>query len=93
MKDRVTPFPAKLEPLLRNHLERVKVIHEQDVAKGHGAVYLPYALARKYPNAEREWPWQYVFPSRNLSVDPRSGVTRRHHIDPSVINKAIKGRR
>ncbi len=65
-------------------------IHEQDLAAGYGAVYLPYALERKYPNAAREWGWQYVFPSRDLSVDPRSGVTRRHHVDQSVVNKAIK---
>jgi integron integrase len=91
MQDRVTPLPGNVVALLRNHLERVKVIHEQDLAKGFGAVYLPYALDRKYPNAEREWHWQYVFPSRNLAIDPRSGVTRRHHVDQSVINKAIKG--
>ena len=89
-KDRVTPFPANLEALLKNHLERVQLIHEQDLAAGYGAVYLPDALERKYPNAAREWGWQYVFPSRDLSVDPRSGVTRRHHVDQSVVNKAIK---
>lgn len=75
---------------MRNHLERVKAIHEQDLAVGYGAVYLPHALARKYLNAEKDWLWQYVFPSRNLSEDPRSGVTRRHHTDQSVANKAIK---
>ncbi len=89
-KDRVTPFPSNLEVLLKNHLERVKLIHEQDLTAGFGVVYLPYALDRKYPNAAREWGWQYVFPSRDLSVDPRSGVTRRHHVDQSVVNKAIK---
>ncbi len=89
-KDRVTPFPATLEPLLKNHLERVRAIHEQDLAAGFGAVYLPYALARKYPNSEVEWGWQYVFPSRKLAVDPRGGVTRRHHVDQSVVNKAIR---
>ena len=90
MKDRVTPFPASVAPLLQNHLERVKAIHTQDLAAGYGTVYLPYALARKYPNAEKEWNWQYVFPSRNLSADPRSGIIRRHHTDQSVVNKAIK---
>ena len=88
--DRVTPFPEVLEPLLLNHLERVKAIHEKDLATGGGSVYLPYALARKYPNADKEWNWQYVFPSRNLSKDPRSDVTRRHHTDQSMVNKAIK---
>jgi integrase len=68
----------------------VKVLHEQDLAAGHGAVYLPYALERKYPNANREWGWQYVFPARELSTDPRSGAVRRHHVDPGVVNKAIK---
>ena len=89
-KDRFTTFPATLIPFLQNHLARVKTLHQQDLAQGHGAVYLPHALARKYRNAATEWGWQYVFPARNLSVDPRAGVTRRHHVDPSVINKAIK---
>jgi len=89
-KDRVTTFPASLEVMLRNHLVKVKLTHERDVANGYGEVYLPHALARKYPSAPREWKWQYVFPARNCSVDPRSGKTRRHHIDPSVVNKAIK---
>jgi integron integrase len=90
MKDRVTPFPDNLESLLRNHLERVKMIHEKDLAQGYGSVYLPNALARKYPKAEREWNWQYVFPGRGLSEDPRSGIIRRHHLDQSAINRAIK---
>ncbi len=89
-KDRFTTFPAALTPLLQNHLAKVKTLHQQDVAQGHGAVYLPHALARKYPHAPKEWGWQYVFPARDLSIDPRSGVTRRHHVDPSVVNKAIK---
>lgn len=90
MKDRVTPFPDNLSALFRNHLEKVEMIHEKDLAKGYGTVYLPYALVRKYPNAEREWNWQFVFPGRGLSKDPRSEVIRRHHVDPSAINKAIK---
>ena len=90
MKDRVTPFPDNLSALFRNHLEKVEMIHEKDLAKGYGTVYLPYALVRKYPNAEREWNWQFVFPGRGLSKDPRSEVIRRHNVDPSVINKAIK---
>lgn len=89
-KDRVTTFPATLTPLLQNHLAGVRTLHQQDLAQGHGEVYLPHALARKYPNAAKEWGWQYVFPARNLSVDPRCALTRRHHVDPSVINKAIK---
>jgi site-specific recombinase XerD len=62
----------------------------EDLATGHGAVYLPGALERKYPKAAREWAWQYVFPARDLSCDPRTGVTRRHHLDEATISKAIK---
>ena len=89
-KDRITTFPSSITPFLRDHLSKVKGIHENDLANGYGEVFMPYALARKYPNAAREWGWQYVFPASTLSIDPRSRVTRRHHIDPSVINKAIK---
>ena len=89
-KDRFTTFPDSIVPLLENHLARVKMMHQSDLEKGYGSVYLPYALARKYPHADKEFNWQYVFPSRKLSLDPRSGMPRRHHIDPSVVNKAIK---
>ena len=89
-KDRITTFPASVIPFLKNHLLKVKMLHDQDLSKGYGSVYLPYALARKYKNAEKEWQWQYVFPSGSLSTDPRSSIIRRHHIDPSIINKAIK---
>ena len=89
-KDRFTTFPASLTPLLQNHLARVKTLHQKDLSQGYGEVYLPHALARKYPKAAQDWGWQYVFPARTLSVDPRSGLTRRHHIDPSIVNKAIK---
>ena len=90
MKDRVTPFPVNLEFALSNHLERVKLIHKKNLSQGLGNIYLPYALDRKYPNAEREWNWQYVFPGSSLSKDPRSGIIRRHHLDQSAINRAIK---
>jgi hypothetical protein len=89
-KDRFTTFPATLTPLLQNHLAGVKTLHQQDSAQGHGEVYRPHALARKSPHATKAWGWQYVFPARDISVDPRSGVTHCHHVDPSVINKAIK---
>ena len=89
-KDRVTTFPASVISFLKSHLAKVKATHQNDLDKGCGAVYLPHALARKYPNAAKEWGWQYVFPANTLSADPRSNVVRRHHIDPSVINKAIK---
>jgi site-specific recombinase XerD len=70
-KDRFTTFPATLIPFLQNHLARVKALHQQDLAQGHGAVYLPHALARKYPDTAKEWGWQYVFPARTVAVDPR----------------------
>jgi integron integrase len=89
-KDRFTTCPATLIPLLQNHLAGVRTLHQQDLVQGYGEVYLPHALARKYPTTAKEWGWQYVFPARNLAVDPRAGITRRHHVDPSVINKAIK---
>ena len=82
--DRVTILPQSLKPDLLVHLERVKALHENDLHNGFGNVYLPYALARKYPNSRREWSWQYVFPSKSLSKDPRSGEIRRHHIHGSV---------
>ena len=89
-KDRITTFPGTIIPMLENHLKKVKLLFQQDLNQGYGEVYLPYALDRKYRNAAHEWRWQYVFPSRNLSTDPRTGKTRRHHTDPSVVNKAIK---
>lgn len=89
-KDRTTTFPSSVQPLLENHLTQVWVVWQKDLADGFGAVYLPHALSRKYPNAAKEWGWQYVFPARNRAKDPRAGVIRRHHIDPSVLNKAIK---
>ncbi len=89
-KDRVTLLPSRLAAPLQAHLERVRQLHAEDVTAGYGAVYLPNALARKYPNAAREWGWQYVFPSRNLSVDPRSGQTRRHHADEKALQRAMK---
>jgi len=89
-QDRVTVLPDSLIPLLQEHLQRVKALHQQDLAQGFGSVYLPDALARKYPNADREWSWQYVFPASSLSPDPRSGVVRRHHLHESGLQKAIK---
>ena len=89
-QDRVTVLPDTLVPLLQEHLQRVKALHEQDLAQGYGAVYQPDALARKYPNADREWGWQYIFPASSLSQDPRSGVTRRHHLHESGLQKAVK---
>ena len=89
-KDRVTTFPGSIIPFLDDHLAKVKAIHLDDLAKGYGEVYLPHALERKYKNAAGEWKWQYVFPASALSEDPRGKKLRRHHIDPSTINKAIR---
>lgn len=89
-KDRVTMLPEAVVAPLRSHLAKVKAMHEEDLAQGYGEVYLPFALDKKYPNAGREWGWQYVFPSRNLSVDPRSGATRRHHVDEKGVQRAVK---
>jgi len=89
-KDRVTMLPQSVAQPLKLHLAKVKALHDEDVSHGHGEVYLPFALAKKYPNAGKEWGWQYVFPSRSLSVDPRSGVTRRHHIDEKGLLRAMK---
>ena len=88
--DRVTVLPASLVEPLKRHLDRVRRIHEQDLTEGFGEVYLPHALARKYPNAAREWAWQYVFPARKRSVDPRSGRVRRHHLEEKVLQRAVK---
>lgn len=90
MKDRVTMLPEQLKPSLLEHLARVKVIHEQDIQKGLGEVYLPFALERKYPNAAKEWGWQYVFPSERISKDHRSGKIRRHHLNESGLQRAVQ---
>ncbi|WP_456377740.1 integron integrase [Thiolapillus sp.] len=88
-KDRVVTLADELLLPLQRHLQNVKTCHERDLESGFGCVYLPHALARKYPNACREWAWQYVFPARRRSIDPRSNSERRHHIDASVIQKAV----
>jgi integron integrase len=89
-KDRVTMLPEAVVAPLKAHLAKVKALHDEDLAQGYGEVYLPFALDKKYPNAGREWGWQYVFPSKNFSVDPRSGKTRRHHLDEKGVQRAVK---
>jgi integron integrase len=88
-KDRVTMVPEAAKEPLKEHLSLIKKIHKEDIKKGYGEVYMPDALDRKYPNAAKEWGWQYVFPAAALSVDPRSGKVRRHHISPSAIQKMV----
>jgi integron integrase len=87
--DRTTILPEATKEALRNHLEHVRVLYEKDLATGHGEVFLPDALGKKYPAVGREWAWQYVFPANQLSVDPRSGKIRRHHISDTAIQSAI----
>jgi integron integrase len=89
-KDRIVPLPETLRATLESHLERVKALHERDLAAGAGSVYLPEALARKYPSAAREWIWQYCFPSSRLAQDPKSGEVRRHHLHESSLQSEIK---
>jgi integron integrase len=89
-KDRVTMLPVNLAEPIRRHLAKVRAQHEEDVAEGFGTVHLPYALARKYPSANRQWAWQYLFPSSRVSVDPRSGKKQRHHIAESVAQRALR---
>ncbi len=88
--DRVTPLPASVMDVLREHLKKVKVIHERDLKEGFGEVSLPYELDRKYPSAPRAWVWQYVFPASQRSVDPISGQTCRHNLDETVLQRAVK---
>ncbi len=89
-KDRVTMLPSSLVGLLRAQLAVARALHERDLAQGSGEVWLPSALERKYPNAAREWAWQYVFPAERLSEDPRSGKTRRHHVDEQNVQRAMR---
>jgi len=88
-KDRVTLLPQTIAGPLEKHLGRVRDAHARALREGYGGVELPYALARKYPQADREWGWQYVYPADRPSIDPRSGARRRHHLDPSYLQKAV----
>jgi integron integrase len=87
--DRVTLLPAVVKNELKTHLKRIKVVHEEDKEKGYGRVYLPFALERKYPDASAHWAWQYVFPAAYRSLDPRSGIERRHHAMERPLQQAV----
>jgi len=89
-KDRVTMLPEQVVQPLQAHLGRVRTLHQRDLADGHGEVALPNAFARKNPRAGRNWAWQFLFPSKNLSADPESGVIRRHHVFPDTLGRAVK---
>lgn len=89
-KDRVVPMPESLASYLQEQILTVKKQHDKDLKNGFGSVFLPTALARKYPNAEFELRWQYLFPASRLAQDPRSGIVRRHHIHQSVIQRVVK---
>lgn len=88
-KDRRTMLPIGIKNTLAGHLSYVRLLHEADLRDRGGAVFLPDALARKYPWAERAWGWQYVFPARSRSLDPRSGAIRRHHLEESAVQRAV----
>jgi integron integrase len=89
-KDRITMLPKRFHETLKKQLELVKNMHEADLARGHGDVYLWTSVERKYKNAAKEFIWQYVFPANNLSVDPRSRKVRRHHINENALQKELK---
>jgi integron integrase len=89
-KDRVTMLPGVIRDELRRHLKHVGEIHEEDLRKGAGSVELPFALARKYPNANREWNWQWVFPARTTYIEKVTGEIRRHHLHESVLQRAVR---
>jgi len=88
-KDRVTMLPAALIEPLRAHLRAARELHERDVRDGYGDIELPHALARKYPRAQYEWGWKFVFPSHKLSTDPRTGVIRRHHVYENYLIRGV----
>ena len=89
-QDRLTMLPGRLHEPLIGHLSKVRLLHNADLKTGFGSVQLPFALSRKYPRTARDWGWQFVFPSRQLSRDPRSGQTRRHHVQTDRVQRAVK---
>ena len=89
-KDRITMLPESLKQPLKEHLKKVKAVHEQDLAAGWGRVQLPLALDRKYPNAPKEWCWQWLFPQEHRWKNPRTGEEGRHHVDESLVQRAVR---
>jgi integron integrase len=90
MKDRVTMLPSTLIPDLESHLQKAKTLHQQDLDQGYGSVGLPYALSRKYPNADRQWIWQWVFPSSRRIQNPDTEVWQRYHLHETGLQKSLK---
>jgi integron integrase len=90
-KDRTSTLPRVLSAALRRHMERVRALHDRDISEGFGRVWMPDALAVKYQNADVSWCWQWIFPAAKRSIDPRSGVERRHHLGEQVIQRAVHG--
>jgi integron integrase len=88
--DRVTMLPDSIIAHLRQHLEQVSIVHKKDLAKGLGSVYMPYGLDKKYPTAHKQWIWQYVFPASTHFTDRETGITRRHHIHETALQKEIR---
>jgi integron integrase len=89
-RDRITILPDKLNTTLKLQIDKVKIIHKQDLRDGFGSVYLPFALEKKYKNAAKSWQWQYVFPASHLSIDPRTGRKQRHHISENMVQKEVR---
>ena len=89
-KDRVTVLPQAAKRALMDHLREVRQVHERDLAEGYGRIPMPYALAKKYPRADREWRWQFVFPQRRRWINRQTGEQGRYHVDESIIQKAVK---
>jgi len=89
-KDRITMLPESLKVPLQDHLKKVKMVHERDLAEGWGRVLMPDALDRKYPNAPKEWRWQWVFPQENRWKNTQTGEEGRHHVDESILQKAFR---
>ena len=88
--DRVTMLPDSIIAPLREHLKRVQAIHQKDISAGYGSVYIPFGLGKKYTAAHKQWIWQYIFPTSTLSTDPETGITRRHHIHETALQRAIR---
>jgi integron integrase len=89
-KDRITMLPRELRGELAHQMREAPALHEHDLSLGHGATWLPFALARKYPTAAREWAWQYIFPADRLSPDPRGGTMGRHHVSDQAFQRAFR---